>query len=606
MKLDLQASVAVRSCMGLFAATVLAMLTACGGGGGDSGSPPFGGGGTVKAADLSLVLDKSSIKNTGSETVKATVTAVDSNRNAVSGIPVTLKVDESATVAVSATATDSSGSVAGTVGIGANRSNRVITITATSGDLVRKASFQVTGAKLTATGLPNVVVGSVNTIQYRLVDDNDVAMAGESITVTAAGVPDVTGVIDSKGKFDYSYTAPAAAGDLAIEAIAAGVPLTQTIAVAAAGGAVVPPASQVPVSASVETSPSVVSVNVAGNDTNQAEVRALFVGIGNAPIANMRVRFDLENNSNSSDADVVWTGGDYAYSNSTGIARATLIPRLRSSPTNGVKIRACYATTDFPVGACPQSVSTTLTITSEALAVSIRTNELIESGIANLTYIKKFVVMVVDSAGVAKPDVQITPSIDLPNYYKGYYVYNGETWNQVLTLDPDQGYAWNPATPAWTLVAPPQGPLPGSTVIGPQVACPNEDVNRNGVREANAYDPGVTSPALAARKEDLNWNGELDARKSDVAIRMVGASKTDESGLAIVQIEYGKDLATWVDFTITVTAGGVSGTEARAKYVGNRYGNGSLPAPIDAITAEGAPAFNVSPYGRARACTDKN
>ena len=115
------------------------------------------------------------------------------------------------------------------------------------------------------------------------------------------------------------------------------------------------------------------------------------------------------------------------------------------------------------------------------------------------------------------------------------------------------------------------------------------------------------APALALREEDLNWNGSLDARKSDVAIKMVSSSKTDANGLAIVQIEYGKDVATWVDFVITVTASGISGTEARATYSGLRYGLGNLSAPGDAFTDEfAAPAFAVSPYGRATQCTNPN
>jgi hypothetical protein len=85
----------------------------------------------------------------------------------------------------------------------------------------------------------------------------------------------------------------------------------------------------------------------------------------------------------------------------------------------------------------------------------------------------------------------------------------------------------------------------------------------------------------------------------------VGASKTDANGLAIVQIEYGRNLASWVDFVITVTAAGVSGTEARATYSGLLTGLGNLPYPASAVTDENVtPAFVVSPYGLATVCTD--
>ena len=63
-----------------------------------------------------------------------------------------------------------------------------------------------------------------------------------------------------------------------------------------------------------------------------------------------------------------------------------------------MSIRICYDLNDFAVGTCPNEARTVLTVVQEALAVSIQTNELIKEGAAKLTYIKEFVVMVVDSA----------------------------------------------------------------------------------------------------------------------------------------------------------------------------------------------------------------
>ena len=127
------------------------------------------------------------------------------------------------------------------------------------------------------------------------------------------------------------------------------------------------------------------------------------------------------------------------------------------------------------------------------------------------------------------------------------------------------------------------------------------------MREAGTVVAGATAPPVSGREEDLNWNGDLDPRKADIAIKMVGSNKTDANGLAVLQIEYGKDLASWVDYVITVTASGISGTEARARYIGNLYGNGSLPVLADALKDEGVPpAFVNSPYGKASVCTDPN
>ena len=161
----------------------------------------------------------------------------------------------------------------------------------------------------------------------------------------------------------------------------------------------------------------------------------------------------------------------------------------------------------------------------------------------------------------------------------------------MLTLDTSQHYAWNGT--AWVAG-------PGETT---QPVCPNEDANRNGIREAGTV--GGAVPALSARGEDMNWNGDIDPRKADVAVKMLGSSRTDANGLAIVQIEYGRSLAGWVDYVITVTASGVSGTESRARYVGNLYGQGNLPVDSEALTKEvPPPAFVTSPYGVGSVCTD--
>lgn len=561
--------------------------------------------GTAVANDLSLSLDANTLGNGGTSVVTATATAVDANRNALSGIPITISVDSSAVASVSGRTTNGQGVVTASIGIGSDRTNRVVTVSATSGALTRSVSFRVVGAKLTATYAPLVDAGSAgNQVQYTLVDTNGNAMPGQSISVTGAGLPSVVATTDVNGKYTYTYGAPTTSGTLVLTASAAGDSLSESIQIQQVGAGAVAPASEVPLSASVTPSPSVVSVNTAGSSSNQVELRALFLGANNQPIPRVRVRFDLDGNANTNDGVASWLGGNYAYSDAAGVARGTFTPGLRSSPTNGVTVRACYSTADFDVNTCPNAVRATLTVTSEALAVSIRTNELVGTGAANLTYIKQFVVMVVDAAGQAKPDVQVTPSVDLPGYYKGYYLYNGDRWVQYLTLftpaalprSPgssvsSEHYSWDASARAWVQNA-------GQTV---QPSCPNEDVNRNGVREAGAATGAA--PALSAREEDLNWNGDLDPRKSDVAIKMVGSSRTDANGLAIVQIEYGKNLASWVDFVITVTAGGISGTEARAKFTGLLYGVGNLPYPAADVSNEDVtPAFVVSPYGIGTSC----
>ncbi len=562
-------------------------------------------GGAPVAADLSLSLSAATLNNSGTATLVARAVAVDSNRNAVAGIPITFRVDNSAVAVVGGTVTNASGVVQADISIGADRSNRVVTVTASSGTLTRAASFRVIGADLTSSFSPLVTSGtSNNQVEFRLTDGNSVAMALQPIVVSAPGLPTVSGETDVNGRFAYSFTAPTQAGSLQITATAAGDSEVANITVQAAGAGSIPPADVTPLSASVSANPSVVSVNTTGSRANQTELRALFLGPDNKPIPRVRVRFDLDGNRTNTDGVIEWLGGSYAYSDANGVARATFTPGQRSSPTDGVTVRICYSTNDFPFNAASTTAScgapspsalsagvgvafTTLTVANEALSVSLRTNETIKTGGSGLTYIKEFVVLVVDAAGQAKQDVVITPSVDLTAYYKGEYVVGADRWNQVMSLAPDENYRWDAASRAWVKAG----------LIGGQ--CPNEDVNRNAVREAPSFVAGAAAPAVASRQEDLNWNNELDPRKADVAIKMVGSNRTDRNGLAIVQIEYGRSVGSWVDFLISVTASGISGTESLARYAGR------LPVDAESINnVKADPAFRYSPYGRSAVCTD--
>jgi hypothetical protein len=196
-----------------------------------------------------------------------------------------------------------------------------------------------------------------------------------------------------------------------------------------------------------------------------------------------------------------------------------------------------------------------LTVTQEPLGVSIGTNELIVVG--ELTYTKRFLISVADSAGNAKSDVALSVSLDLPQYRKGLYFLDGDRWRKV-------------------------GPPPDAD----RAVCNAEDVNRNGVLEAG---------------EDINGNARLDPGRSDVTVRLL-QSTTRADGTAVGEITYAKSFATWVDAWITVAASGVSGTEGRATYVFD-------PIPADAAALRNkdvTPAFAVSPWGIGPNCTDTN
>ena len=541
----------------LIATAVVALAASCGGGG-SPGTSPFGSGsgGTggpcpaassatgvpstcATAANLTLQLDTASIQNTGAAKVKATATATTAAGQALAGIPVSFTVDNGATFTQSSATTAADGTSVATVSTGADPSNRLITVTATSGSLTTSGTFAVTGSVLTATGSAIVVPGSANNqVIFRLTNANGTGVANQAIAIVAGSLGTTNATTDGNGNYTYTYTAPGTAGSLDVVGTAGGVSKTLTVILQSGSGSI--PSAVGPInSASVSANPSVVSTNSASTN-NRSEIRALFVGPGNSAIPNVRVRFDLNGDPNNV-GGTFSTGASVIYSDASGIASTAYIPGTRASPTNGVTIRACYDVNDFAAAACPNQAKATITVASDPLSVTIGSNDKVVIGPNDLTYIRKFVVLVVDASGKAKANVDVVPSIDLDLYWKGFYT-RSTNWDQNANAG----------------------------------GCANEDTDRNGILEA---------------AQDINHSGAIEPRKSDVAVSILGTGKTDDSGTATVQIEYPQNVATWARVKILVSATGVSGTEGRATWTE------VLPAPATAFTQTSAPAFIDSPYG---------
>jgi hypothetical protein len=554
-------------------AGVAALLVACGGesdctsppafeggpvGSCDSGGGGGGGGGSVTpvASNLTLVLSANSLPNNGTDTITATATATGAGGVTLAAIPVSFSVNNNALATVSGGATDDKGVVTAQIGIGADRANRIISVTATSGDLSRTATFQVVGATLSATPLPAVIApAAAGRVDFRLVDSNSNPMSAQTIVINGVNGVEVSGSTDINGSYGYNYTAPSTGGSLDIRATAGGASVTQTVLVQSGTGAI-PPASIAVRSASLAASPSVVAVNT-GTTSNRSELRALFVGAANAPVQNVRVRFDLAGDANSIGGSLT-SGANVVYSDSNGVATTAYVPGSRFSPTDGLTVRACWSVNDFPAGTCPSDVpgvsgsaTATLTVVSDALSVSIFTDALIE--VTDQSYAKTYTVQVVDSSGSAKGGVEISKSVDILRYFKGEWRVVGDKWVK------------NPHI------------LPADNVT-----CDNEDLNRNGVLET--YSNGAV--------EDANGTGVVEPRKADIAISFVGSSSTDSSGQVKLKITYGQNVASWLQFNILVAASGVAGTEGRTSY------QGVLPVLAAAVAdAKVEPAFRLGPYG---------
>lgn len=533
---------------------IVGALAACGGGsgGGDSLYDPDdgdGGGTEVTADNLDLAVNKFTISNAGSDTVTITATALDGS-STVSGVPVTITATSGLLTATD-TVTGTSGSVTATLSVGSDPSNRSITITAELPDGTTKTEIvEVVGSTLTATLVPNAVTpGGAGRIEYRVVNQAGTAVPRQPYTIEAPGFTpsSASGETGTSGEFSFAYTAaPRETGNQDVTVRVVGVEDVRSVLVRSSNTAVDEVEDPI-LSASVSANPSVISVNAAGSTSSRSEIRALFLTSNNRPLKNVRVRFDIDESENAVGGSLN-TGETLTYTDDNGIATAAYIAGSRFSPTDGVTIRACYSERNFSPPACPKEQSVSLTVANDPLGVSIGSNaEIIDN---DLSYIKQFIVSVVDSSGAAKAGVALTASIDLPRFRKGFYSRGTDGWVYRL-----------------------------------QVSCPKEDANDNGVLETG---------------EDDDNDNRLEPGIADVSVRLL-QSQTRDDGTAIVQIQYAKSFGSWVEATITVAASGVAGSEGRTST--------SLVTPVsseEVSDIENTPSFAVSPYGQQAPCSNRN
>lgn len=486
------------------------VLMACGGGGGNPGttSGNAGGGGSTDSTVASFVfsLDKSSISNAGSDKSLLTVTALDTARNVVVGIPVSVSVDSGVYAPITST-TDTTGQASGNISIGGNKANRNITATITIGSQTGTAVIAVTGSQISLTPLPATPSpgGSVD-VAVKATDANGAGVAGA--TVQLGGTLGFTQSVstDSLGNATVTLNAaPSVEGTYTVTAAGLGVTSTRDVQVVGTGSGIAD-AIGVISTASLAINPNSISPNVAGETTNRASIKAVFQNASNQAIQNVRVRFEIVPPGLGS-GEQISTGVTTLFSDSSGVVTADYIAGTRTSPTNGVIIRACYGSTDASIagGLCPNSVTATLTVAGQPLSITLGDNNELAKGSNNLTYIKKFDVAVADAAGNAVANAIVSASVDITLFSKGLFA-------------------------------------------GPRIWCANEDTNRNGFLDVG---------------EDVDSNGVLSPRKADVILSFLGSNTTGTNGRATIQVEYPQNVATWLDYSVRVTTN-VAGSEGTA------------------------------------------
>lgn len=538
--------------MRLLAGSALAAaLVACGGGGDNAGTPVGGGVGGGSVADFALFTDKSTITNTGVDEALLTVQAVDANRTVVADAPVTVSVDQNGVFTpVGELATDANGVFNGRLGIGSDKTDRDITLRVTVNGITKTISVRVAGSQLVVQAAPSTPApGQATKVTVTLTDAAGVGIPNAAVTM-GGNVPGVSGLTlttNTQGVAERTFTAPATAGNYVITASGSGV--TSGDYQLQVFSSSVPPA-QIPAGSrpSLSASPNVLAVNSPGSTANRSTLRFLFLDAQNNPVQNVRVRFrDITTGLPRVDA-AIEPANTMLYTDASGSVSAQYISGPNASPTNGVKVEACFSPNDFADWDCPDSVQASLTVAGQALAVSIGDDNLLERG--NGTYIKRFVISVADSAGRAVPNAPVDISVDLTHYGKGEYGYSYYDDNDAPTM------ALNVVPRSLTDAHPSLGTDPNAA---PQqrVWCPNEDRNRNG-----NVDPGENYNGSV----DSNGQPTLEPRKADLIISYddPNVTRTDASGILIVKVEYSQRFATWLTYRVRATTN-VAGSQGMAE-----------------------------------------
>lgn len=524
-----------------------ALLISCGGGGGSAGTTP-GGTADKAVANFDYVLNKNAITNSGADEVTLTATALDANNNPVQGVAFKVNLNSGIYTPINAT-TDESGKASGKISTGADKSNRNIVITMLMGDKTKSDVVPVTGSKITLATVPAAPVpGASVSLTLKVVDVNGAGIP--NVALGLGGSLGFRGTVqtDINGNATSSISAaPQVAGVYTVEASGSGVTEKRDVQVISTSGGVPDAVGEIS-AASLAITPNTIAPNSAGSTTNRATLRALFQDGSNRAIRNVRVRFEIMEPSLGA-GEQISTGSAVVYTDQNGVASADYIAGTRASPTNGVVIRACYASTDAAIAgtACPNFRTATMTVANEPLSITLGDNNKLEKGNNELTYIKKFDVAVSDAAGNAVANAQISASVDLRVYRKAA---------GIALVNDAIGYT---STPTY---------------------CPNEDSNRNGLLDSG---------------EDVNGNGTIEPRKADVIISYVGGRVTGENGRTTIQVEYPQNVAYWIEYAVKVTTS-VAGSEGVVEKV---YLTEALKEDVE------NGSFLRPPYG-AGSCTSPN
>ena len=165
-----------------------AVMLACGGDPAPGPAPTTDTSVNAALAVLEITVAQPTLQAKADQSTSITVTAVDANRRALPDIPVSLSAS-SGIISSTSDKTDAQGRMTGTFGLGSDRGNRDVTVTAKSGAVVGAAGITVSGATLALTASPPTAIDPTTPVEISasVVDAGKVPLGGVVVSFVTNG-----------------------------------------------------------------------------------------------------------------------------------------------------------------------------------------------------------------------------------------------------------------------------------------------------------------------------------------------------------------------------------------------------------------------------------
>lgn len=600
------------------------------------------------ATVVELLASSNSVPSAGDQ-VTLTAIVKGSGNVGLSGAPISFTTD-SGTLLSPSSKTDATGVATVKFTAGADKSNRSVTVSASSGSATGQIVLPVEGTKLSVSGATTMAMTSSSTLSVKATDSSGKGISGTSIAVASSlgnGLSPATVVTDSNGLGTLTYTASRSGTDT-VTFSGLGTSSSTGVSISSEDFAFVLPASMteigVGVSQTVQVRYRVAGVGVAGRAVNFTTTGGTLsassattdgsgvatVTVSSASAAPATIQAQLVGGTAQATVPVVFVAKT-PYRLVLQVTPTAIGPNVGGGTTNQSQVVAkvtdvnanpvAGATVNFSRDADPSGgnflqpsgltdVNGIATVQYASGPQSTANNAVLLRGTVSDTAVTGTASMTVSQSAlfIALGTGNTITNLDPQTYRKQWTVYvtdaNGVAVPNVSITAKVLPTAYRKGSMIW--VEDPgvwgTGLWDGSSTVtdalggrslpaGSYISCPNEDL-RFGENDARSFN-GVLDGAT----EDVNGNGLLEP--GNVISLESGSVKTDATGRATLSLVYAESYVPWVEVRLQVQAvvsGTASITEASFVVVG---------LADDFTKSDIPPAGQTSPFGRRTVCTDR-